>query len=107
MAKAEDVASEKVEKELPTLASPAVRVPVEIRGIVAKHCAESKVSFSERSVMLWVDYLKRQGLVKKDAVIEYKVRGGGPKLREELVKKDGELAKLRAELAALKAGKRG
>ena len=111
MAEAEVVAAEAgkevKEKKIPELKSPAVRLPDEIRGVIATYCAESGMSFSVRSCHLWVDHLKQLGKIPADMEVDMTPsRGGGwTKIKEENDGLKDQIAKLEAQLQKLAKGK--
>ncbi len=110
MATAEIVNGKKKEdkkKELPTLASPGVRVPEDLRKVIAERCVAENVSFSERSIKLWITYLQGKKLVPADYVLQARAQGGGgggkvKKLTEDLVARDNEIAALNKKIADLR-----
>lgn len=105
--KSAETAKEKKDKPLPALVSPTVNLATELRQAIALRCKETGESFSIVTNKMWFDLLKKEGKVKPDLVIDFSARrvggGGMKKLREE---KDAVIAKLNAELEALKAGKK-
>ena len=93
---------EKKDRQRPTLASPTVNMPEDLRTpTVDIMMAESK-SFAQLILPMLVTYLQTKGKLARDYKLDLsKARGGGGfvKLKADNAAKDEEIAKLKAELA--------
>ena len=113
MDKAEELAKdaekkkEKKDKPLPALVSPTVNLVVELRKAIAIRCRDTGESFSLVTNKMWLTLLKKEGKVKADLEPDFSAkRVGGAASKAKLAEKDETIAKLLAELEALKATKK-
>jgi len=97
---------EKKEKPLPALVSPTVNLVVELRQAIAIRCRDTGDSFSLVTNKMWLKLLKEEKRVKAELEPDFSAKriGGGAKAKLE--EKDATIAKLLAELEALKAAKK-
>lgn len=107
-AKVENAAKqEKKDKPLPAMVAPTVNLPEELRAAVAKRCKETEESFSIATVKMWIAMLKKEGRVPQTLEVDLTPkRGGFAATKEQLTAASDEIAKLKAEIAQLKAGKK-
>ncbi len=99
-------AEAKAKKPLPELQSPMTRLPDEIRKIIAKWCANNNTSFSRKTVLFWIDFLKSAKLIPVDLKIDLEPKRGGYSFREKETTYQNKIAELEKALAAAKAGKK-
>ncbi len=102
---AEEVAAVKAAKAaqpLPKMENPTVSLLPPLREPIAKRGRETEESFSTRSNMLWLDFLKKEKRVPQDLVLDFTVvRGAG--LREKLAERETEIEELKKQVAELVA----
>lgn len=100
------VAEEKAAKPLPELRSPMTRLPEETRKIIAQWCRDQNKSFSLKTNELWIAFLKSTKLIAADLVIDLTSQRGVGSFKEKETGYLEEIAKLKVDLAAAKAGKK-
>ena len=102
-----DKAKEKKDRPLPALVSPTVNLVVELRQAIAIRCRDTGESFSIVTNKMWLKLLKAEGKVKADLEPDFSAkRMGGGGMKKKIEEKDATIAKLTAELDALKAAKK-
>lgn len=112
MAKAEELektaekVKEKKVKPLPALVSPTVNLVIELRQAIAVRCRDTGESFSLVTNKMWLDLLKKEGKVKADLAPDFSAKRVSGGLALKVKEKDETIAKLLAELEALKATKK-
>lgn len=106
LAKDAKAAADKAAKPLPELRSPMTRLPEEIRKVVANWCRTANESFSRRTTLFWIDFLKAEKLIAADLKIDLETKRGGYSFREKEEGYQSKIAELEKLLAAAKTAKK-
>ena len=106
LAKDAEAAAAKADKPLPELRSPMTRLPEEIRKVVATWCKTANTSFSRKTVLFWITFLKAEKLVPADLAIDLTPQRGGASFRAKEKDYQDEIEKLKADLVAARAAKK-